>query len=121
MVLHGAHLIRRARWFCLLSESSLAWEAGGRPGGMKNLIILESGSVIKQNAIAITEKIPVPPGFDRSFPRRQKNLNLITYDRLRVLTTELRRLISENRLIELCLSPNVTLGNQKLKKAFRWV
>jgi len=121
VVLHGAHLIRRARWFCLLSESSLAWEAGGRPGGMKNLIILESGSVIKQNAIAITEKIPVPPGFDRSFPRRQKNLNLITYDRLRVLTTELRRLISENRLIELCLSPNVTLGNQKLKKAFRWV
>jgi hypothetical protein len=121
MILHGAHLIRRARWFCLLSESSLAWEAGGRPGGMKNLIILESGSVIKQNSIAITEKVPVPPGFDRSFPRRQKNLSLITYDRLRVLTTELRRLISENRPIELCLGPTVTLGNQKLRKALRWV
>jgi len=121
MVLHGAHLIRRARWFCLLSESSLAWEAGGRSGGMKNLIILESGSVFKQNAIAITAKIPVPPGFDRSFPRRQKNLNLITYDRLRVLTTELRRLISENRPIELRLRPTVALGNDELKRALRWV
>ena len=28
MVLHSAHLIRRARWFCLLSESSLAWSSG---------------------------------------------------------------------------------------------
>ena len=25
MMIHSAHLIRRARWFCLLSESSLTW------------------------------------------------------------------------------------------------
>jgi hypothetical protein len=58
---------------------------------------------------------------DRSFHRRQKHLSLITYDRLRILTTELRRLISENRPIELCLGPTVTLGNDNLKKALRWV
>ncbi|MGB5747277.1 MAG: GIY-YIG nuclease family protein [Desulfobacterales bacterium] len=121
MILHSAHLIRRARWFCLLSESSLAWEASGRPDAFKNLIILEGGSVINQGAIEIAEDIPVPPGFDRTFPRRQKNLSLITYDRLRVLTTELRRLISENRHIELCLGPTVILVNDQLKKALRWV
>ena len=65
MVLHGAHLIRRARWFCLLSESSLAWGASGGPEAFKNLIILKGGSVVHQGTMEITEDIPVPPGFDR--------------------------------------------------------
>jgi hypothetical protein len=121
MVMHSAHLIRRARWFCLLSESSLAWEAAGRPGHLKNLIVLEGGSVIQRDTIENAEEVPVPARYDRSFHRRQKHLSLITYDRLRILTTELRRLISENRHIELRLGPTVTLGNDELKKASRWV
>jgi len=121
MVLHSAHLIRRARWFCLLSESSLAWETAGRPGQLKNLIVLESGAVIKRDALKAAERLPVPPRFDRSFQGRQKHLSLITYDRLRVLTTELRRLISEGRPVELSLRPTVTLGNDELKRALRWV
>ena len=120
-VLHSAHLIRRARWFCLLCESSLAWDAAGHPGHLNNLIVLEGGSVIKRDALESAGEIPVPPRFDRSFLRRQNHLSLITYDRLRVLTTELRRLISENRQIELRLGPTVTLGTDELKKALRWV
>jgi len=121
MILHSAHLIRRARWLCLLSESSLAWESAGRPDHLKTLIVLEGGCVTRRNAMQAAEGTPVPPRYDRSFHRRQKHLSLITYDRLRVLTTELRRLISENRPIELCLGPTVTLGNHNLKKALRWV
>jgi DNA polymerase-3 subunit epsilon len=121
MVLHSAHLIRRARWFCLLSESSLAWETAGRPGQLKNLIVLESGAVIKRDALPAAERVPVPPRFDRSFHGRQKHLSLMTYDRLRVLTTELRRLISEDRPVELSLRPTVTLGNEQLEQALRWV
>ena len=121
MILHSAHLIRRARWLCLLSESSLAWEAAGRPGHLKTLIVLEGGSVTRRDVMEAAEGIPIPPCYDRSFHRRQKHLSLITYDRLRILTTELRRLISENRPIELCLGPTVTLGNHNLKKALRWV
>jgi hypothetical protein len=120
-VMYSAHLIRRARWLCLLSESSLAWEAAGRPGRLKNLIVLEGGSVIKRDAMEAAERIPVPPRFDRSFHRRQKHLSLTTYDRLRILTTELRRLISEDRNMELRLGPMVTLGSEELKKALRWV
>jgi len=36
---HWAHLLRRARWFCLLSESSLAWFPIDRSGSL-NLIIV---------------------------------------------------------------------------------
>ena len=121
MISHSAHLMRRARWFCLVSESSLAWEGTGRPGRVTNLIILEGGAVIKRDTMMPAEKLPAPPRFDRPFHRRQRHLSLMTYDRLRVLTTELRRLISEKRLIEMRLGPTVTLRNEELKRALRWV
>jgi len=121
MVLHSAHLIRRARWFCLLSESSLAWESANRSDQLKTLVVFKSGSVFKRDDIESAAKVPVPPAFDKSFRRRQKQFSLMTYDRLRILTTELRRLISENRNIELRLGPAVTLSYEELKKALRWV
>jgi hypothetical protein len=121
MLMHSAHLIRRARWFCLLSESSLAWEGTGRPGQVTNLIILEGGAIVKRDTMMPAEELPAPPRFDRPFHGRQSHLSLIVYDRLRVLTTELRRLISEKRLIEMRLGPAVTLRNEELKRALRWV
>ena len=121
MITRSAHLIRRARWFCLLSESSLVWDRAGQPGQLLNLMILDSGAVIKWGDMKPTEEIPAPPGFDRPFQRRQNRLNLIAYDRLRVLTTELRRLLTEKRHIRLRLGPNVILGKDELKRALRWV
>ena len=121
MIMHSAHLIRRARWFCLLSESSLVWERAGQSEQLLNLMILDSGAVIMRGAMKPTEEIPASPGFDRPFQRRQNRLSLITYDRLRVLTTELRRLISEKRHVRLRLGPKVTLGNDELMRALRWV
>jgi hypothetical protein len=49
------------------------------------------------------------------------SINLKTYDRLRVVTTELRRLVAEGRDVELRLSPKVTLKRQEVVKALRWV
>ena len=121
MIMRGAHLIRRARWFCLLSESSLSWESVGQPGRAQNLMILKGAAVIKSGEVKPTGQIPVPPGFGRPFQRRQNELNLVAYDRLRVLTTELRRLSSEKRHIRLRLGPNVILGKDELKRALRWV
>ena len=121
MVRHSAHLIRRARWFCLLSESSLAWSSADRRDNFKLLLVFENGSVVEQNKLRTGKKPPNPPGCGRSFRTRQMSINLITYDRLRVLTTELRRLVSEGRNIELRLSPKVTLTRQEVMRALRWV
>ena len=121
MLLHSAHLIRRARWFCLLSESSLAWTSVDHPDNLKSLVVFENGSVLNRNIIKTAEKISIPPGRAKSFRSRQKNIDLITYDRLRVLTTELRRLVSEGRYIELRLSPGVTLNRKEITKVLRWV
>jgi DNA polymerase-3 subunit epsilon len=121
MVLHSAHLIRRTRWFCLLSESSLTWTSGEQPDNLKILVVFENGFVLKRKNVKTGEEPPIPPGFAKSFRARQKNINLITYDRLRVLTTELRRLVSEGRDIELRLGSGVTLNRHGIIKVLRWV
>ena len=121
MIRHSAHLIRRARWFCLLSESSLAWSSAEQRDNFKILVVFENGSVLNRNIVKSIEEIPIPPGRAKSFRSRQKNIDLITYDRLRVLTTELRRLVSEGRDIELRLGLGVTLNRREMTKVLRWV
>ena len=86
-------------------------------------LVFERGSIISRDqfAVAQDDKLPVPPGQGRGFAERQYSFDLFTYDRLRVVTTELRRLVSEGRPVELCLGPSVILGNHRVEKALRWV
>jgi DNA polymerase-3 subunit epsilon len=121
MILQSARLIRRARWFCLLSESTLVWTAYDRPEKNKAILVFEKGSIVERAEIMTAAETPLPPGFGKSFRARQQNIDLITYDRLRVVTTELRRILAEGRNIELHLNPRVTLRRQELEKALRWV
>jgi DNA polymerase III subunit epsilon len=121
MVRHSAHLIRRARFFCLLSESALAWAAAGQPQENKIMLVFEKGRVIQRNELISGGELMIPPGFVRSFRDRQKNIDLATYDRLRVVTTEVRRIISESRNIELRLGPKITLKRQQLIRVLQWI
>jgi hypothetical protein len=120
-ILHCAHLIRRARWFCLLSESALTWSSAEQPDKYKTWIILENGRIVERRNVKTAVKTPAPSGFAKSFRTRQSNLDLVAYDRLRVLTTELRRLVAEDRKIEIRFSPGASLDSQGLSKALRWV
>jgi hypothetical protein len=121
MVLHCAHLIRRARWFCLLSESSLAWSSAEDRDNFNRLVVFNKASVIKQETVKTGEKIPIPPGYKKSFRTRQKGMNLIAYDRLRVVTTELRRLVSQDRDVQLRFGPGVTLWQPQINNVLQWV
>ncbi len=121
MIRHSAHLIRRARWFCLLSESSLAWTSAEQRDNLKILVVFSNGAALDRKFVKSAEEIPVPPGRAKSFRSRQNNIDLITYDRLRVLTTELRRLVSEGRDIKLRLSSGVILNRRRITKVLQWV
>ncbi|MBW2430721.1 MAG: GIY-YIG nuclease family protein [Deltaproteobacteria bacterium] len=121
MLRHAAYLIRRARWFCMLSESTLAWTAPDKPAIKKTMLVFEKGNIFERAQIMTTAEIPTPPGFGKSFCARRGNIDLVTYDRLRVVTTELRRIIAEGRHVDLRLNPKVTLRRQQLEKALRWV
>jgi DNA polymerase III subunit epsilon len=120
---HGSHLIRRARWFCLLSESALAWNTGKTAGRKRRLVVFQGGAVIRQEEMAAGAVIPVPPGFSKSFAARQHYFDLMTYDRMRVLTTELRRLLSDEtvRDVQLRLQPRIMLVDRQLLQLLKWV
>jgi len=119
----GAYLIRRARWFCLLSESSLAWNTGETAGGQRRLLVFRGGDIAHSEDLPVGQEPPPPPGYPRPFHIRQRNFDLITYDRMRVLTTELRRLVSDKkeRRLQLRLSPTAILESQQLSGLFQWI
>jgi len=121
VVSRAAHLIRRARWLCMLSECSLAWEVSNAKNAKTNLIIVECGDVVRCNALKRNHEIPKPLGYSKSIRVRQANFDLATYDRLRVVTAELRRLIANGRNVRLRLGPHATLNQSQLEKALKWV
>ncbi|MHC4818298.1 MAG: hypothetical protein ACYTF8_09610, partial [Planctomycetota bacterium] len=52
---------------------------------------------------------------------RLRCFDAATYDRLRVLTTELRRVVAEDRIVELRLGPRQRLDRQALARRLYWV
>jgi hypothetical protein len=99
----------------------LTWSSADDGDNYKILVVFENGTVLERDDVKTGKNAPIPPGYAKSFQARKKNINLITYDRLRVVTTELRRLLSEERDIELRLGPKVTLNRREVMRALQWV
>ncbi len=117
----GAFQIRRSRWFCRLSESSLVWTPVVGDAEVRNLIVFKGGTHLFKDPLSSSETVPLPPGHKKSLVERQKNFDLLVYDRMRVTTTEIRRLIQEGRTVELHLHPGVCLRNEQLQRMFQWL
>ncbi len=117
----GAFQIRRSRWFCRLYESALAWNRTDESLDGQNLVIFEKGIPHFKSSRMSSKREDTPPGHQKSLLERQKGFDLPTYDRMRVVTTEIRRLIQEEREIELCLHPGVVLNTPQLQKMLRWL
>jgi DNA polymerase-3 subunit epsilon len=118
---HSMRLVRRGRLLCLLSESSLAWESKDPGSRMRNLLVFRKGAIARRGWLEPGEEIPRPPGRRKSHKARQKDLDLPAYDRMRVLSTEIRRLVNEGRPVELRPSGGPPLGNVRLALLLRWV
>ena len=116
-IYHAARLLRRAHWLCQISESSLAWEpaVGGR-----RLLVIQGGQVTGREELDPGAPVPAPPGHGRSLMRRMGVFDPVVHDRLRVLTTELRRLVSQGAPLELRLGPRQALDRRALARRLWW-
>lgn len=121
VVKRSAHMIRRARWFCLLSESTLSWTSPRVDTSSKFLLKLEKGRVSKRQTVPLTVRFPDPTRSNKSWLQRKQAFDLVTYDRLRILTTELRRLVADKREINLRLGPGIALNRNRLAQLLLWV
>ena len=120
-VMHNALLIRRSRWLCLLSESTLAWEVRDSTVNAKNVLVLTSGTVFGSMKLPMEEQTPAPAGHSNRISDRQKCFDIETYERLRVVTTELRRLVASDRQVEMVLTPATRLNRRHLSRLLPWV
>jgi len=120
IVLRAAHALRRARWLVRLSESALAWsEPGWR--GRRRAVVVERGAVVDRADLAPATPVPVPPGAGRPLAERRASFDVAAFDRLRVLTTELRALVDAADRIDLRLGTHARLPARRLRVVLRWV
>jgi hypothetical protein len=117
---HAGRMIRRARWFAILGESSLAWAPSAEDRSFRNLVVFDAGVVHTAGCLAHGRPVPVPPGWRRPAKERRQRMDLAVYQRLRVATTEIRRLLTENRDPELRISKRVTLGPGRVARMLWW-
>jgi DNA polymerase-3 subunit epsilon len=106
---------RRARWFTRLAESTLLWtERGGA-----RLLKIEGGQLSVRDPDGLA---PVPAHHVRPALQRHASLTLAVFDRLRVLTTELKRLVDEKGAsATLRLGPDAVFDTAQLSRALAWV
>jgi hypothetical protein len=115
----------------MLSEASLGWGAdqitdrqnaeGQTARNLLNVIVFNKGNIVRRKKRIPADMLPIPPGHDLPIGLRQKSFDVMTYDRLRIVTTELRRLIAEKRPIRIRLGPKIILRQNQLEKVLRWV
>jgi len=113
-VRRGAHFVRRARWLRRLCEASLVWRPPG--ADRRRLLVLERGRITR-----LEDDADAPSCSRRGTLARLRCFDAATYDRLRVLTTELRRVVAEDRIVELRLGPRQRLDRQALARRLYWV
>jgi DNA polymerase-3 subunit epsilon len=119
-VLRAAHAVRRGRWLVRLSECALAWAEADEPGRCR-LLVIAGGEVVERSWLEPGAPLPLPPGHARPLVARRAAFDLARFDRLRVLTTELRMLAAGAPSVELRFGPRVRLSQPRLRSVLRWL
>lgn len=86
--------LHQARWLCWLMECRVFWPVPGRPGVARRLVI--RGGEIAEASFVDEREAKRPFARARvTFRERQRAIDLATYDRMRILGTELALLVKK--------------------------
>jgi DNA polymerase-3 subunit epsilon len=120
LLMHAARLLRRARWIVLLSESVVRWRRSGERDEGK-LVTIEHGAPAPAKTVRWGDDPPRRPPAMTRCRDRLAFMDRAVYDRLRVLTTELRRLAAADRELEVTVAPGVVLRTRQLRRLFEMI
>ena len=119
LALRAALARRRAIWLTRLFDSSVVWREPSDSSA--RLMVIENGEVVLREAVGAHATPPIPPGYRRPVAARREAFTLASFDRLRVLTTELKRLIAAGAPVALRLGVGPALDESRLASALWWV
>jgi len=95
-------LVRRARFLCLLAGATVAFRERG--SGAARCIGLSRGDLCDRRELAnVSAVAELPVRRPGTLYERQRCFDAAIYDRLRVLLTELRRIVDEGGEVTLCV------------------
>ena len=102
IVRRGSHLVRRGRWLTILANAAVHWDTGPPGTARRQVLIVSQGHIdIMVGPTAMACRNAAPPTVPSRQACRQIFQSAATYDRLRVLTTEIRRLAGEDRPVKI--------------------
>jgi hypothetical protein len=119
LALRAALARRRAIWLTRLFDSTLMWREPG--DSCARLMMIEEGEVALRTAVDASAPPPIPPGYLRPMAARREAFTVASFDRLRVLTTELKRLIAAGAAVALRLGVGPALDKSRLASALWWL
>ena len=114
---HGHQLLQRARWLCLLHDSSILFREG--TSERSRLLSIRAGSLIDARdapALPEIERLPYRP-----LAERQAAFDRGRYDRLRTLTSELKRVLRDGGSARLHLGRSRWLEAPALRDGLLWI
>jgi DNA polymerase-3 subunit epsilon len=119
LALRAALARRRAFWLTRLVDASVVWTEPGTRGA--RLLVVENGDVLQIAGVDAGATPPVPPGCDRPAAARREAFTLQRFDRLRVLSTELKRLVATGAPVALRLGAAPPFAGARLASVLWWV
>ena len=119
LALRAALARRRAIWLTRLFDSSVVWREP--VDSWARLLVIENGEVVVSTAVDADATPAVPPGYRRPAAACREAFTVAAFDRLRVLTTELKRLIGDGAPVALRLGVGPALDESRLASAVWWV
>jgi len=119
IALRAALARRRAMWLTRLVDASVVWR---EPGAAEaRLMVIEGGEIVLSADAKPCGTPPIPPGYQRPVTARRELFTVACFDRLRVLTTELKRLVSARAPAALRFGSGPALADARLAAALWWV
>jgi len=119
LALRAALARRRAMWLTRLVDASVMWR---EPGAARaRLTIIERGEIVLSTDADPDGIPPIPLGFQRPVMARRELFTVACFDRLRVLTTELKRLVAAGVPAALRFGVAPALADARLAAALWWV
>ena len=102
-----------------VADASVVWR---EPASTRaRLILIENGEIVRSTDIDSDATPPVPIGHGRSVLARREVFTVAHFDRLRVLTTELKRLVAAGAPVALRCGVAPALADSRLASALWWV
>jgi DNA polymerase-3 subunit epsilon len=119
LVLRVALARRRALWLTRLVDASVVWREPG--AARRRLMVIERGEILLCTDADQDGSPPIPPGHQRPVMDRRGLFDVACFDRLRVLTTELKRLAAARAPVALRFGSEPALADARLAAALWWV